>query len=130
MHSSLQWTRCIHKCRSRLAFQNVGSSNSVSSDQHKHNSRPEDETVPANVKQFTGSVCVDKDGNRRAVGSTWSTDDACTRHTCTETGHVVSVSVSCALPVPPRKGCFQYTPEGECCPRWNCRWLFLITLLP
>ncbi|KAK8401722.1 hypothetical protein O3P69_001089 [Scylla paramamosain] len=64
-------------------------------------------------------TCVDEEGRRRPLGNTWRTDDPCTNKTCTETG-VVMVSASCALSSPPREGCFKYTPEGECCPRWNC----------
>ncbi|MPC18533.1 hypothetical protein E2C01_011420 [Portunus trituberculatus] len=71
------------------------------------------------VAALPGRSCVDENDRRQPLGSTWRTNDPCTNHTCTEKG-VTSVSVTCALSGPPREGCFEYTPEEECCSRWNC----------
>nr|XP_045589740.1 kielin/chordin-like protein isoform X2 [Procambarus clarkii] len=63
--------------------------------------------------------CLDKDGKYHDVGKDWSTEDPCTRLLCTEGGVVVN-NVECKKTPAPHPDCYEYTPVGECCQKWNC----------
>ncbi|KAK4295421.1 hypothetical protein Pmani_032012 [Petrolisthes manimaculis] len=65
-------------------------------------------------------VCVDKFGKFHDEGSHWVSSVPCHVNIC-EDGSVVERKADCPTITPrPRPNCFQDTPDGECCPRWNC----------
>ncbi|XP_064082484.1 kielin/chordin-like protein [Macrobrachium nipponense] len=74
-------------------------------------------TCPGNIKG-----CVDADGNRRAVGSTW--EKGCTSFKCVEEGKIIEVSVTCPsigdLGKPKHSNCIIGIPPKRCCPAWIC----------
>ncbi|XP_050703876.1 kielin/chordin-like protein [Eriocheir sinensis] len=52
-------------------------------------------------------------------GDVWSSDDPCFNHVCTGQGAVLR-PVDCPDFPKPHESCFEFTPEGKCCPTWNC----------
>ncbi|XP_066951327.1 kielin/chordin-like protein [Macrobrachium rosenbergii] len=74
-------------------------------------------TCPDNIKG-----CVDADGNRRAVGSTW--EKGCTSFKCVEEGNIIEVPVTCPsiadLGAPKHANCIIGIPPNRCCPVWIC----------
>ncbi|XP_042228302.1 kielin/chordin-like protein [Homarus americanus] len=63
--------------------------------------------------------CFDADGNYHELGHEWGTGDPCLVFFCEKDG-ITLKRVYCDSASPPRTGCSEYIPEGECCPKWNC----------
>ncbi|XP_042221255.1 kielin/chordin-like protein, partial [Homarus americanus] len=63
--------------------------------------------------------CLDQFGTLHEIGETWSTVDPCLLFHCT-TGGITTERIRCDDTIPPHIGCLEYTPKGECCPKWNC----------
>ncbi|XP_045589588.2 kielin/chordin-like protein isoform X1 [Procambarus clarkii] len=56
------------------------------------------------------------------IGKTWSTNDPCSKAVCTRTGIQITREKCSGGPLHPN--CLQFTPKGECCPKWNCSGCF------
>ncbi|XP_071548226.1 kielin/chordin-like protein [Panulirus ornatus] len=76
---------------------------------------PEGECCP----HWHCSGCVDKAGNYREPGHDWSSGDPCITYRCTD-GQIKETHVQCTKTPAPHPGCYEYTPVGDCCPKWNC----------
>ncbi|XP_071548223.1 kielin/chordin-like protein isoform X2 [Panulirus ornatus] len=66
------------------------------------------------------SGCYDEAGRYRAPGEEWNTGDPCLLYTCGKAGAIKITYIHCEEMVIPHPGCYEYTPEGECCPKLNC----------
>lgn len=53
-------------------------------------------------------------------GDVWPSDEPCHNNVCTGLG-ITLRPVDCPDFPKPHESCFEVTPEGECCPTWNCR---------
>ncbi|XP_053649311.2 kielin/chordin-like protein isoform X1 [Cherax quadricarinatus] len=62
--------------------------------------------------------CFDDLGKYHLLGSEWKNDN-CNTSICTELGIKISEEV-CSKTLPPHPSCSEYTPEEECCSKWNC----------
>ncbi|XP_053651181.2 kielin/chordin-like protein isoform X1 [Cherax quadricarinatus] len=57
------------------------------------------------------------------VGKTLNTSDPCSLSVCTENGFQTK-PVECSTVYPRHPNCLKYSPQGECCPKWNCSGCF------
>nr|XP_045589560.1 kielin/chordin-like protein isoform X1 [Procambarus clarkii] len=63
--------------------------------------------------------CLDREGKYHPIGQAWSTEDPCMRLVCT-LGGISIEHINCTAASRPYPDCFEYTPLGDCCPKWNC----------
>ncbi|XP_071548138.1 kielin/chordin-like protein [Panulirus ornatus] len=76
---------------------------------------PEGQCCP----EWNCSGCFVEDGTFHVTGSEWESGVPCIVLVCTG-GGIVEKPEECDSIATPSPNCFEHTPEGECCPEWNC----------